>query len=91
MRKPRFTLPNSMYQDDLFQKKHLDEMGVAVWLFAWLHAHQSQIPLTDREINKNLGWPLHKIKRYRQRLEKAGYIKTKRVGNDGLVYEMVRP
>lgn len=86
----------------LFEEKHRQAMGEAIWLFGWLVTRQSQVqeksdgtldglphygnPLTDAEISEDTGFPVRSIQHWRKVLIMTGYIRTVRVGNLGLIY-----
>src|SRR6266403_539633 len=83
----------------LLDRKHLDGMGEAVWLFLYFLLRQTQIndagegvvlygnPLSRKSIAKDAGgWPERRIKDWTARLIKAGYIRAVRAGNDGMIF-----
>lgn len=83
----------------LLDRKHLDAMGEAVWLFLYLLMRQTQVsevgegvvlygnPLTRSFIAKDAGgWPDRRIKDWTARLIKRGYIRAIRSGNDGMIF-----
>ena len=83
----------------LLDRKHLDAMGEAVWLFLWCLLRQTQVndagegvvmygnPMSRKAISEDTGgWPEWKIKRWTARLIEKGYIRAARAGNDGLIF-----
>jgi hypothetical protein len=83
----------------LLDRKHLDAMGEAVWLFLYFLMRQTQIndagegvvlygnPLSRKSIAKDAGgWPERRIKDWTARLIKASYIRAVRAGNDGMIF-----
>lgn len=83
----------------LLDRKHLDAMGEAVWLFLYFVLRQTGIndagegvvlygnPLSRKSIAKDTGgWPERRIKDWTARLIRAGYIRAVRSGNDGMIF-----
>lgn len=82
----------------IFEEKHREAMGEALWFFGWLYMRQSQInesgeglphygnPLTRKRIRDDTGFSERKIERWTERLVNAGYIHVERIGNKGLIF-----
>jgi hypothetical protein len=79
---------NSGIRGGLWDAKHYDRMGDAVWLFGWLvHRQTTQtngtglvlrgLPLTYAEISADTGWQERTLQRWMARLRRAGYIEVK--------------
>lgn len=71
----------------LFESRHYERMGSAVWLFGWLvlrQTHQSGSvgwvlggkPVTYREIEEETGFNCRTLERWMQTLRRHGYIET---------------
>jgi DNA-binding MarR family transcriptional regulator len=81
----------------IFDKKHSDAMGSAIWLFGYLVMRQTQLneqgeglprygnPTSRKDIAGDTGWTLSQIDHWMRTLVHAGYIRTMRTGNDGVV------
>lgn len=84
----------------LFESKHYNAMGDAVWLFGWLVHRQTQMngsvlngtPILDCRIAKDTGHPLKRIRRWRDTLlvEPGPYIEVKRTPI-GHIYRILKP
>jgi hypothetical protein len=70
--------------DGILDKKHVDTMGQAVWLYLWCLKHQTRSnglvlggsPLTYSKMNKQLGQSPRTVKRWLLALRKAHYIQV---------------
>jgi DNA-binding transcriptional ArsR family regulator len=71
----------------LFEARHHERMGSAVWLYGWLvlrETHESNsigyvlggAPITYREIEEETGFNRRTIEGWLRRLRRAGYVKT---------------
>lgn len=72
-------------------------MGMSLWLFGYLCMRQTQLneageglprygnPISTHDILTDTGWSKNQIKKWMCRLRRAGYIRTVRSGNDGVV------
>ena len=71
----------------LFEARHYERMGAALWLYGWLvlrQTHQSGsdgwvlggAPFNYREIEEETGFPRKSIERWMRTLRRAGYIET---------------
>jgi hypothetical protein len=71
----------------LFEARHYERMGSALWLFGWLvlrQTHQSGsvgwvlggAPVTYREIEEETGFNCRTLERWMQTLRRHGYIET---------------
>lgn len=80
---------NSGIRGGLWDKKHSDAMGEAVFLFGWfVHRQTKQLDgsglvlgghkLTYAEISADTGWPVRTLQRWNARLQRAGYIKVEK-------------
>jgi DNA-binding MarR family transcriptional regulator len=81
----------------LLDRKHLDAMGEAIWLFLYFLMRQTEVnnagegvvlygkPLSRRDLAEDTGWPESRIKVWTARLRKHGYIRTVPSGNDGQI------
>jgi hypothetical protein len=78
---------NSGIRGGLWEKKHSDAMGLAVFLFGWLiHRQTTQRngtglvlrgkPLTYEDISADTGWPVRTLQRWMARLKREGYIEV---------------
>lgn len=75
-------------QNDLLEPKHIEAMGIAVWLYMWLLDKMTSIdekqvghvlgnkPIKYEEIQEALGISADTYTRWMQTLEEAGYIKA---------------
>jgi hypothetical protein len=71
----------------LFESRHYERMGSAVWLYGWLvlrqtHQHGSLgwvlggAPISYREIEEETGFNPRTLERWMQTLRRSGYIET---------------
>ncbi|HXZ11338.1 MAG TPA: hypothetical protein VEG64_03010 [Candidatus Sulfotelmatobacter sp.] len=71
----------------LFERKHFEQMGSAIWLYGWLvlrQTHQSGdvgwvlggSPISYREIEQETGFNRRTLERWMQILRLHGYVKT---------------
>ncbi len=82
----------------LLAEKHYYAMKDAIWLFQWLLLRQTGLnemgegvvnyghPITRQEITHDTGFADWRIERWTDRLRRTDYIRTERVGNEGLVF-----
>ena len=82
--------------NNLLDKKHVESMGQAVWLFMWLLDRMTSVseegvgkvlggrPITAEELEEQLGISKRTYVRWIELLRKGGYVSTKRTPN-GLV------
>ena len=76
-RSARATDLNSGIRGALFEKKHSDAMGEAVFLFGWLVTRQTKPNglvygghhFTYPEISEESGWPVRTLQRWMARLQ----------------------
>ena len=71
----------------LFEARHYERMGAAVWLYGWLVLRQTHqqgsvgwvlggAPVSYREIEEETGFNARTLERWMQVLRRAGYIET---------------
>jgi DNA-binding transcriptional ArsR family regulator len=71
----------------LFEAKHYERMGAAVWLYGWLVLRQTRQegmtgwvlggkPITYREIESETEFPPRTLERWMRILRRAGYVET---------------
>lgn len=82
----------------LLAEKHYYAMKDAVWLFQWLILRQTGLneigegvvnyghPITRQAITDDTGFADWRIERWTDRLRRTDYIRTEKVGNDGLIF-----
>lgn len=82
----------------LLEEKHRAAMRESVWLFLYLLLRQTHInqagegvvrygnPVSRTAIAEDTGWSDRRIKRWTARLVATNYIRTVRLGNDGLIF-----
>jgi hypothetical protein len=87
-------------RNGLWERKHSDRMGQAVWLFGWLIGRQNGqnggagIVLRGRAISWDrlaelAGWPVRTLKRWAYTLQKQRYIKIEsQPGREGVVFQI---
>jgi hypothetical protein len=74
----------------LFEARHYERMGAAIWLYGWLVLRQTHqqgevgwvlggSPISYREIGEETGFNLRTLERWMQGLRKHGYIETESV------------
>jgi hypothetical protein len=74
----------------LFEARHFDRMGSAIWLYGWLVLRQTHqtgslgwvlggAPVNYREIEEETGFNRRTLERWMQTLRRGGYIETKAV------------
>jgi hypothetical protein len=74
----------------LFEAKHYEQMGPAVWLYGWLVLRQTRQvgttglvlggrPVSYREIEEETGFGRKTLERWMRVLRRAGYIETRAV------------
>ncbi|HVB87488.1 MAG TPA: hypothetical protein VNK23_12580 [Candidatus Dormibacteraeota bacterium] len=74
----------------LFEARHYERMGSAVWLYAWLVLRQTHqtgatgwvlggAPVSYREIEEETGFNVRTLERWMSALRRCGYIQTKAV------------
>lgn len=76
---------NAGIRGGLFEVKHWDKMGDAIWLFGWLVHRQTKQrglvlgghALTYREIQEDTGYPERTLRRWMARLQREGYVSVK--------------
>jgi hypothetical protein len=79
---------NSGIRGGLWDAKHYEKMGDAVWLFGWLVLRQTTErngsglvlrgkALTYVEITADTGWPRRTLQRWMARLQEGGYVCVK--------------
>ena len=76
---------NSGIRGGLFEKKHSDAMGEAIFLFGWLVTRQTKCDglifgghaFTYGEISEESGWPVRTLERWMARLRSGGYVGVK--------------
>jgi hypothetical protein len=81
---PEAILLNIGVHDGILDKKHVDGMGSAVWLYLWCLRHQTRhnglvlggTPITYAFINQRLGQPERTVRRWAFLLRKLGYIEV---------------
>src|SRR5258708_937114 len=81
----------------IFDRKHSEAMGSAIWLFGYLVMRQTQLndygeglprygnPTSRKDIAGDTGWTVSQIDHWMRTLVHAGYIRTVKKGNDGVV------
>ncbi|HEX4500584.1 MAG TPA: hypothetical protein VH187_05340 [Scandinavium sp.] len=70
--------------DGLIDKKHIETMGSAVWLYLWLIRHQTKstglvlggTPITYKKINERLGQKERTVHSWMRQLKAGGYIEV---------------
>jgi hypothetical protein len=71
----------------LFEARHYERMGAAIWLFAWLVLRQTHqqgevgwvlggAPICYREIEEETGFNCRTLERWMRTLRQHGYIET---------------
>jgi hypothetical protein len=87
-------------RNGLWERKHSDRMGQAVWLFGWLIGRQNGqngeagIVLRGKAISWDrlaelTGWPVRTLKRWAYDLQEEGYIKIEsQHGREGVVFQI---
>src|SRR3990167_984997 len=77
-------------KNNLLDPKHIEHMGVAVWLYMWFIDKMTSVgedgvgkilggkPITYQEVGQELGIAIRTYRRWISLLEKGGYINTKR-------------
>ncbi len=71
----------------LFEARHYERMGAAVWLYGWLVLRQTHqqgdvgwvlggAPISYREIEEETGFNVRTLERWMHTLRREGYIKT---------------
>lgn len=83
---------------NILDEKHYRAMGSARWLFDWLVFRQTKPngsvlggqPVKDEVIHAQTGWPLKRIRAWREILEHYPYIKSRRTPY-GTVYRVLKP
>jgi hypothetical protein len=71
----------------LFDRKHYERMGAAIWLYGWLVLRQTHqqgpigwvlggAPVSYREIEEETGFNVRTVERWMQILRRYGYIET---------------
>ena len=74
----------------LFEARHYERMGAALWLYGWLVLRQTHqqgdvgwvlggSPVTYREIEEETGFNVRTLERWMQTLRKHSYVETKSV------------
>jgi hypothetical protein len=74
----------------LFEARHFDRMGSAIWLYGWLVLRQTHqtgtigwvlggAPVNYREIEEETGFNRRTLERWMQTLRRGGYIETEAV------------
>jgi len=74
----------------LFEARHYERMGSALWLYAWLVLRQTRqqgdtgwvlggAPITYREITEETGFNGRTLERWMQTLRRNGYVETEAV------------
>ncbi len=76
----------------LFEARHYERMGAAIWLYGWLVLRQTRqhdgvgwvlggAPVSYREIEEETGFNRRTLERWMQTLRRAGYVETDAVGD----------
>jgi hypothetical protein len=84
----------------LFESRHYERMGAAVWLYGWLVLRQTRqqgstgwvlggAPITYREIEQETGFNCRTLERWMQVLRREGYVETDAVP-DGLIIRITK-
>lgn len=84
----------------LFEARHYQKMGAAVWLYGWLvlrQTHQSGeigwvlggAPISYREIEGETGFPRRTLERWMHALRRNGYIETT-AASSGVVVRIMK-
>jgi len=79
----------------LFESRHYERMGSAVWLYGWLVLRQTHqqgslgwvlggAPISYREIEEETGFNPRTLERWMQSLRRSGYIETE-AAPDGVI------
>src|SRR5271155_5235841 len=74
----------------LFEARHYERMGAAIWLFGWLVLRQTHqqgdigwvlggAPISYREIEEETGFNVRTLERWMRSLRRHGYIQTQAV------------
>jgi len=78
---------NAGLRGALFEAKHYERMGAAIWLYGWLILRQTRQegatgwvlggkPIAYREINEETGFEPRTLERWMRVLRRGGYIET---------------
>jgi len=84
----------------LFEARHYERMGAAIWLYGWLVLRQTRqqggvgwvlggSPVTYREIEEETGFNCRTLERWMQTLRRQGYIETE-AAPAGLVIRILK-
>jgi hypothetical protein len=90
---------NSGIRGGLFEKKHSDAMGQAVFLFGWLVTRQTKPDglvygghhFTYPEISEKSGWPVRTLQRWMERLVAGGYVKIEHTAYCRMIIRVLSP
>jgi len=91
---------NAGLRGALFEAKHYERMGAAIWLYGWLVLRQTRQegstgwvlggkPVSYREIEEETGFERKSLERWMQTLRRAGYIET-RAAPSGVVVRITK-
>ena len=81
----------------LFESRHYERMGSAVWLYGWLVLRQTHqqgslgwvlggAPISYREIEEETGFNPRTLERWMQTLRRSGYIETEAVPGGVIIW-----
>ncbi len=85
----------------LFEARHFDRMGSAIWLYGWLVLRQTHesggfgwvlggSPITYREVEEETGFNRRTLERWMGALRRERYIETE-IAPGGLVVRIAKP
>lgn len=86
-------------QHGLISKKHIDSMGMSIWLYAWCIWRQTKrnglvlggSPLTYSRIERDLGCPRRTVQRWLKALQVGGYIEVTYLSFKRLKIRILKP
>ncbi len=90
---------NSGIRSGLFEKKHSDAMGEAVYLYGWLITRQTKPnglvfgghAFTYDEISQETGWPIRTLQRWMNRLTGCGKVEVKYTTHHRMIVWILNP